>query len=104
MEKPNAWAIQIDLKVQPFRAIHKFFFCHILRHHDVRGGGGGGGVSVGCDAILQHDRGRSGRAVHCVLEHSMKVESTLPVVVGHCFCYHLLSCFSPLCPGSKLIL
>ena len=33
--------------------------------------------------ILQRDRGRSGRAVHCVLEHSLKVENTLPLVLSH---------------------
>ena len=55
------------------------FFCHVLRHRDIRGVGG----FAGCDAILQRDLGRSGRAVHCVLEHSLKVESTLPLVLGH---------------------
>ena len=47
-------------------------------------GGGGSASCTNCDrAILQHDRGRSGRAVHCVLEHSLKVESTLPLILSH---------------------
>ena len=51
----------------PTRAVH-IFLCHC----DARG------ESTSCDAILQRDRGRSVRAVYCVLEHSLKVESTLP--------------------------
>ena len=45
--------------------------------------GGGEGGPPNCDAILQRDRGRSGHAVHCVLERSLKVESTLSLVLSH---------------------
>ena len=59
--------IRAKLTYAGLGAVHKLFLPCIASSRRWGGGGGSTGCT-NCDAILQRDRGRSGRAVHCVLE------------------------------------